>query len=86
MIKEQESNITEDEKNALNGLLESMKTAVKDRNVEEINKLETSINEKWNEISTRIYQNQAQQTTTEQPQQEQTSNENIQDVSFEEVG
>ena len=38
MIKEQESNITEDEKNTLNGLLESMKTAVKDRNVEEINK------------------------------------------------
>ena len=84
MIKEQESNITEEEKSELNGLLDSMRIAVKDRNVEEINKLETSINEKWNIISTRIYQNQAQQS--EQPQQEQTSNEeNIQDATFEEV-
>lgn len=81
MIKEQEGNITEDEKSSLNTLLESMKNAVKDRNVDEINSLEKSINEKWNEISTRIYQNQSQQT--EQPQQENT--ENIQDANFEEV-
>lgn len=84
MIKDQESNLTEDEKNVLNGLLESMKTAVKDRNVDEINNLEKSIYEKWNEISSRIYQNQSQQTT-EQPQQEETNNENIQDAAFEEV-
>lgn len=84
MIKDQESNLTEDEKNTLNGLLESMKTAVKDRNVDEINNLEKSIYEKWNEISSRIYQNQSQQTT-EQPQQEETNNENIQDAAFEEV-
>lgn len=84
MIKEQESNITEDEKSSLNTLLESMKNAVKDRNVDEINSLEKSINEKWNEISTRIYQNQSQQSQqTEQPQQENT--ENIQDANFEEV-
>lgn len=83
MIKEQEANLTEDEKTALNGLLESMKTAVKDRNVEEINNLEKSIYDKWNEISSRIYQNQAQQTT-EQPQ-EQVVDENIQDAAFEEV-
>lgn len=84
MIKDQESNLTEDEKNTLNGLLESMKTAVKDRNIDEINNLEKSIYEKWNEISSRIYQNQSQQTT-EQPQQEETNNENIQDAAFEEV-
>ena len=84
MIKDQESNLTEDEKNTLNGLLESMKTAVKDRNVDEINNLEKSIYEKWNEISSRIYQNQSQQTT-EQPHQEETNNENIQDAAFEEV-
>ena len=85
MIKEQEANITEEEKSDLNGLLDSMRMAVKDRNVEEINKLETSITEKWNTISSRIYQNQAQQTTTEQPQQENVE-ENIQDAAFEEVG
>ena len=82
MIKEQEANLTEDEKTALNGLLESMKTAVKDRNVEEINNLEKSIYDKWNEISNRIYQNQSQQTVE---QQQDTVEENIQDAAFEEV-
>ena len=83
MIKEQEANLTEDEKTALNGLLESMKTAVKDRNVEEINNLEKSIYDKWNEISNRIYQNQSQQTVEQQ--QQDTVEENIQDAAFEEV-
>lgn len=85
MMKEQESNITEDEKKDLTELVESMKSAVKDRNVEEINRLETLINEKWNTISARIYQNAQSQQTTEQPQTEQTDCENIQDANFEEV-
>lgn len=83
MIKEQDSNLTEEEKNDLNGLLDTMRMAVKDKNVEEINKLENSINEKWNTISTRIYQTQSQQTN-EQPQTEQTTEE-IKDAEFEEV-
>ena len=63
-----------------------MRNAVKDRNVDEINKLEKEINNKWNEISSRIYQNvQSQQNTqAEQPQQE-NKEENIQDANFEEV-
>ena len=87
MMKEQESNLTEDEKKDLTELVESMKTAVKDRNVEEINRLETLINEKWNTISARIYQNPQSQQTTEQPQQEEVNNteEKIQDADFEEV-
>ena len=86
MIKEQESNITDEEKTSLNSLLDSMRNAVKDRNVDEINKLEKEINNKWNEISSRIYQNvQSQQNTqAEQPQQE-NKEENIQDANFEEV-
>lgn len=85
MIKEQESNITDEEKTSLNSLLDSMRNAVKDKNVDEINKLEQEINNKWNEISTRIYQNQSQQNTqAEQPQQE-NKEENIQDATFEEV-
>lgn len=87
MMKEQESNLTEDEKKDLTELVESMKTAVKDKNVEEINRLETLINEKWNTISARIYQNTQSQQTTEQPQQEEVNNteEKIQDADFEEV-
>lgn len=83
MIEEQSSNMTEDEKNELNSLTESMRNAVKDKNVEEINKLESQINEKWNVISTRIYQNMTESQNNGGSQT--TSDENVQDATFEEV-
>lgn len=85
MMKEQESNLTDEEKTSLNSLVESMKNAVKDKNVDEINKLEQEINNKWNEISTRIYQNQSQQNTQTEQHQQENNEENIQEANFEEV-
>ena len=84
-MKEQESNLTDEEKTSLNSLVESMKNAVKDKNVDEINKLEQEINNKWNEISTRIYQNQSQQNTQTEQHQQENNEENIQEANFEEV-
>lgn len=86
MIKDQENNLNEDEKMSLNTLLESMRTAVKDKNVEEINTLEKSINEKWNEISTRIYQNQQSQPNQQTEQSQDNNDNNVKDADFEEVG
>lgn len=85
MIKEHNEKLTEDEKTSLNELVEKMKKAVADKNVDDINNLEKEINDKWNVISTRMYS--AQQTTTEQPQSEPTStdDDNIKDATFEEV-
>jgi molecular chaperone DnaK len=66
MLEEQKDNITSDEKSSLEDLINQMKEAVKDKNVNKINELETTINSKWNEISSRIYGQQ--QNNTEQPQ------------------
>ena len=89
LIKEQENKLTQDEKSALEGLVNDLKEAVKNRDVSKINELETSINSKWNEISQRIYSNQGQQgQTTQQTSDESAAEEqpnDVQDADFEEV-
>ena len=68
MLDEQKNNITADEKSKIEGLVSSMKEAVKDKNADKINELEKEINEVWNGISQRIYssnsQSNSQQTTS----------------------
>lgn len=84
MIEEQKDNITSDEKSKLEGLLNALREAVKDKNVEKINELETSINETWNGISQRIYS--SQQTNTNESTTSNASTENaddVQDADFE---
>lgn len=83
MIKDQEANLTEDDKKELNELVEKMKVSVKEKNVDEINSIEKSINDKWNEISMRVYKNQAQNTSNST--NETKNNENVTDADFEEV-
>lgn len=83
MIKDQEANLTEDDKKELNELVEKIKVSVKEKNVDEINSIEKSINDKWNEISMRVYKNQAQNTSNST--NETKNNENVTDADFEEV-
>lgn len=94
LIKDQESNLTSDEKSKLEGLVNDLKEAVKDKNVDKINSLETTINETWQTVSQRVYGQQQAQGGAEQQQQttEQSdfdaataSTENVQDADFEEV-
>ena len=88
MIEEQKGNLKDDEKSALEGLVNELKEAVKAKDVNKINELESSINSKWNEISQRIYANQGQQqTTTQQPTDEETAEQpnDVQDADFEEI-
>jgi molecular chaperone DnaK len=83
LIKDQEGNLTQEEKSTLEGLVNDMKQAVKERDVKKINELEDSINKKWQDVSQRIYSNsQKQDTTTEA---ETPNNDGIQDADFEEV-
>jgi len=87
LIKEQESNLTSDEKEKLEGLVSNLKEAVNAKDVNKINELETSINETWQTISQRIYSQQPQGTATEQQATDEAtaqSNE-PQDADFEEV-
>lgn len=89
LIKEQENNLTQDEKSALEGLVNDLKEAVKNKDVSKINELEASINSRWNEISQRIYSNQGQQgQTTQQTSDESAAEEqpnDVQDADFEEI-
>lgn len=96
LIKEQEGNLTSDEKSTLEGLVNSLKEAVKAKDVAKINELETSINTKWQEVSQRIYSAQGQGQQQEQEQEvhqesaeevaTSSSDDNIQEADFEEVG
>lgn len=88
MLEEQKDNITADEKSKIEGLVSSMKEAVKDKNADKINELEKEINEVWNGISQRIYASNAQsdsQQTTSSGTTEQAADAEPQDAEFEEV-
>lgn len=90
MLDEQSANLTSDEKSKVENLVSSMKEAVKSKDVDKINELEKSINDTWNEISSRIYaKNQADNAK----QQEQAASgstasdggEKVEEADFEEV-
>ena len=89
MLDEQKNNITADEKSKIEGLVSSMKEAVKDKNADKINELEKEINEVWNGISQRIYsskaQDSSQQTSSSGTTTEQAADAEPQDAEFEEV-
>ena len=89
MLDEQKDNITADEKSKIEGLVSSMKEAVKDKNADKINELEKEINDVWNGISQRIYsskaQDSSQQTSSSGTTTEQAADAEPQDAEFEEV-
>lgn len=89
MLDEQKDNITADEKSKIEGLVSSMKEAVKDKNADKINELEKEINDVWNGISQRIYsskaQDSSQQTSSSGTTTEQAADVEPQDAEFEEV-
>lgn len=88
MLEEQKDNITTDEKSKIEGLVSSMKEAVKDKNADKINELEKEINEVWNGISQRIYSSKSQdssQHTSSSGTTEQAADAEPQDAEFEEV-
>ena len=85
MLEEQSDKLSDDNKNALNGLLEQMKNAVKDKNVDEINRIEGELNKVWNEIASAMYASQAQQTAEPTQENDNQNDENIQNADFEEV-
>ena len=88
MLDEQKDNITADEKSKIEGLVSSMKEAVKEKNADKINELEKEINEVWNGISQRIYSSNTQsnsQQTSSSGTTEQAADAEPQDAEFEEV-
>ena len=83
MLKEMDDKLSDEEKSSIKTLVDDMKKAVSDKNVDEINRIESLINTKWNEISTRLYSAQQQQATETTTNTDST--ENVKDAEFEEV-
>ena len=83
MLKEMDGKISDEDKSSIQTLVDDMKKAVSDKNVDEINRIESLINTKWNEISTRLYSTQQQQATETTTNTDST--ENVKDAEFEEV-
>lgn len=83
MIEEQNDKLNDTEKNELESLVASMKQAVSEKDVNKINDLEKEINDKWNVISTRIYQDTS--TSEQQAESKQDTENNVQDATYEEV-
>lgn len=82
MLNEQKDNINADEKTKLESLVSEMETAVKERNVERINSIETEINSIWQGISQRIYAKNEQSSNSESQSK---TNDTVEDANFEEV-
>lgn len=86
MMEDMNDKLSDEDKADITSLVEEMKQAKSDENLEKINELEKSINDKWNSISQKIYS----QGQTEQPKSEETTSNNADgnnttDANFEEV-
>jgi molecular chaperone DnaK len=85
-MKEFGEKLTESEKTTLNETLDKLKTAHKDQKIDELDPLSKELNEKWNTISTRLYQNTEQSEPQPESQtSESKKDDNVTDVDFEEV-
>lgn len=81
-IKEFADKLTEEDKSALNGDLESLKTAHSTKDVQAIDTSSEKLNSTWSTISTRLYQ-ESQSEATQEPH---TGNgSDVEDTSYEEV-
>ena len=76
-LKDLEDKISEEQKNDINGSLESLKEAIKNKNVEESKRLMEEVTGKFQKVSQEIYESTKDDMTN--------NNEEFNDVDFEEV-
>ena len=82
LLKEQKGNVNEDEKSKIERYLKDMDEAIKSKDADKINSIETQINEVWQGISQRVYANNAAQNANASAS---SSDSATQDANFEEV-
>jgi len=73
--------LTDEDKSELNSVLDELKTAHKEQNLELIDQQMTKLNEVWGKISTKLYS----QSQTEEPVSQNPQEQPAEDVDFEEV-
>lgn len=92
LMEEQKDNITSDEKEKLEGLVNKLKDAVKAKDASNVDDIEKSINETWQSISQRVYGNQQNASQQQQPDDtvraettDADAETKVEDADFEEV-
>jgi molecular chaperone DnaK len=83
-MKEFEEKLTEEDRTSLNEKLDALKKAYTDKEVDKLDEAGSALNEAWSAISTRLYQESAQQPEQE-PQGGQPEGGTVEDADFEEV-
>jgi molecular chaperone DnaK len=83
-IKEFSDKLTEEDKASLNTDLDALRAAHSSKDVEKIDETSNKLNETWQTISTRLYQ-QSQEEPQNESATETSSNDEVQDADFEEV-
>jgi molecular chaperone DnaK len=83
-IKEFSDKLTEEDKSSLTERLNELKSAHSDKNVERIDDASAKLNETWNDISTRLYQQSSEESTTGEAESK-NGNDEVEDADFEEV-
>ena len=84
-MKEFEEKLTEEDKSTLKTDLEALKAAHADQDVTRIDETSQKLNESWNAISTRLYQESSQEPQNESTNTEPSGNGEVEDTDFEEV-
>jgi molecular chaperone DnaK len=82
-MKEFDEKLTEEDKSTLKTDLESLKAAHAEQDVAKIDEASQKLNESWNAISTRLYQESSQ--TQNDSNTEAGGNDEVEDTDFEEV-
>lgn len=80
MLKENNDKLSSEEKNTVQSVIDEMKEAVKEKNVDKINELEKKLIETWQPISERLYSQSGQQGNSTA-----TNNESEDDADFAEA-
>jgi molecular chaperone DnaK len=84
-MKEFEEKLTEEDKSALKTDLDALKAAYAEQDVTKIDATSQKLNESWNAISTRLYQESSQEPQNESTNTEPSGNGEVEDTDFEEV-
>ena len=84
-LKEFDEKLTEDDKSSLKSDLEDLRKAHADQDVQRIDETSGKLNETWNTISTRLYQESSQNESNQAETAETSGNDEVEDTDFEEV-
>ena len=84
-MKEFDEKLTEEDKSTLKTDLDALRAAYTEQDVARIDATSEKLNESWNAISTRLYQESSQESQNESTNTEPSGNGEVEDTDFEEV-